>query len=410
MPWNNQGGQNGQGTGQGGQDGGGQKPPQGSGGPWGSGSGRPPPQGPGPGQPPGGNRPPGGPRPPGGGGGRPPELDELLRRGQFHMRRVFSGGPAQQNIAGIVIAVVGTLWLLSGFYRVQPDEQAIPKVFGKANENVVGPGLHYIWPIPIGSVVISRTGAENRIEVPSSTDSGGLRGESLMLTGDENIIDIKFVVRWKINDPKEYEFNIRDQQHTITRAAESAIREVVGQTPIQTALTEGREEVAARTRLLLQTMLDEYKAGVTVDGIDLIDVSPPEPVRDAFNDVQRALSDQERVRNEADAYRNSILPRAQGEAARKRQDAIGYQAEVVNRATGDADRFKAVEQSYAESKDITEKRLYLETMEEILANAKKIVTDTPSGTPVILPYSPGAATPEATISSAPALPTAGGQH
>jgi membrane protease subunit HflK len=386
MPWNNQGS---------GQDGG-QKPP-GSGGPWGNsggGNNRPP-------NPPGGSPPPpGGPKGPGGlGGGRPPELDELLRRGHFHFRQMFAGGPAQQNVAAIIFAIVCTLWLLSGFYRVQPDEQAIPKTFGKASENIVGPGLHYIWPTPIGSVVISRTGTENRTEVPAPGESNGLRGESLMLTGDENIIDIKFVVRWKINDPFKYEFNIRDQKQTISRAAESAIREVVGQTPIQTALTEGREEVASRTQVLLQKMLDEYQAGITIDGIDLTDVSPPEPVRDAFNDVQRALSDQERARNDAEAYRNSVLPRAQGEAARKRQDAIGYQAEVVNRATGDADRFKAVEQAYAQAKDVTQKRLYLETMEEILSNAKKIVTDTASGTPVILPYN--------AIAPAPAAPAGG---
>ena len=333
MPWNNQGG---------GQEGNGQKP----GGPWGSGAGGG-----------GGNTPP--PKPPGGGptgpkgpnGPRPPELDELLRRGHFHFKQMFSG-PAKQNFVGIAIALVGTLWLLSGFYRVEPDEQAIPKIFGKASHNVVGPGLHYIWPVPIGSVIISRTGSENRIVVPSASDAQDRNGhsESLMLTGDENIIDIKFVVRWKINDPIKYEFNIRDQPQTIKRAAESAIREVVAQTPIQTALTEGREDVATRTQVLLQKMLDEYQAGVTIDGIDLTDVSPPEPVRDSFNDVQRALSDQERARNDAEAYRNNVLPRAQGEAARKRQDAIGYQAEVVNRATGDADRFKLVEQAYSQAK------------------------------------------------------------
>ena len=388
MPWNNQGGPGNA------SDGDGPKP----GGPWGNGAGG----GNKPAGPPSGGGPTGGgPKNPG--GPRPPELDELLRRGHFHFKQMFSG-PAKQNVVGIVIAIIGTIWLLSGFYRVQPDEQAIPKTFGKASENIVGPGLHYIWPVPIGSVVISRTGSENRIVVPSASDATDRSGhsESLMLTGDENIIDIKFVVRWKINDPVKYEFNIRDQQHTITRAAESAIREVVGQTPIQTALTEGREDMATRTQVLLQKMLDEYQAGVTVDGIDLTDVSPPEPVRDSFNDVQRALSDQERARNDAEAYRNNVLPRAQGEAARKRQDAIGYQAEVVNRATGDADRFKLVEQAYAQAKDVTQKRLYLETMEQILASAKKIVTDTPAGTPVILPYNSVAPTPEA--------PAAGGQR
>ncbi len=434
MPWNN--GNSGQGNGSGNGSGGGQGgnagpgngsgASGGSGGPWGgagsgsggSGGGTRPPGGDRPSSPPPG----GGKRPPGSGGfggigtGKPPELDELLRRGQFHFNRMFSGGPAQQNLIGIAVAVIGTLWLMSGFYRVQPDEQAIPKVFGKANpDNIVGPGLHYIWPVPIGSVVISRTGSENRIEIPSGTDAdgtGGLRNESLMLTRDENIIDIKFVVRWKINDPFKYEFDIRDQEHTITRAAESAIREIVGQTPIQAALTEGREQVAADTRTLLQKMLDEYQAGVTVDGIDLIDVSPPEPVRDAFNDVQRALSDADRTRNDAEAYANSILPRARGDAASLGQQAIGYKAQVINRAKGDADRFRAVYAAYAQAKDVTEKRMYLETMEEVLRNARKIITDTPAGTPVILPYaSPGDAGAPA-AAPAPSVPSLsnGGQR
>jgi membrane protease subunit HflK len=288
-----------------------------------------------------------------GGGSRPPEFDDFMRR----LHGMLPTGWDEGNLFSLAAAIILGLWLMSGFYRVQPDEQAIPMVFGKATLNPLGPGLHYNWPTPIGSVVLSRTGSENRIEVGFSSAAGhtgtGAHPESLMLTGDENIIDIKFVVLWKINDPLKYEFNIREPEHLITRAAESAIREVVGETPIQAALTEGREEIASKTRVALQKMLDEYQAGVTVNGIELQAVSPPEKVVDAFNDVQRARSEAETLRNQAEAYRNNILPRAEGEAAKKRQDAIGYQAQVVNQAKGDASRFTSVLQSYLESKEIT---------------------------------------------------------
>ena len=263
--------------------------------------------------------------------------------------------------------------------------------------------------------MLSRTGSENRIEVgfSSAAGHGGLGGgtgahpESLMLTGDENIIDIKFVVLWKINDPLQYEFNIREPEHLITRAAESAIREVVGETPIQAALTEGREEIASKTRVALQKMLDEYQAGVTVNGIELQAVSPPEKVVDAFNDVQRARSEAETLRNQAEAYRNNILPRAEGEAAKKRQDAIGYQAQVVNQAKGDASRFTSVLQAYQDSKEITEKRLYLETMEEILQHNHKVIVDTTASTPIVLPYLPA---PAPVVPTAPAAPAGGTQR
>ena len=397
MPWNNQGGTGGSGPGK----------DNTNTGPWGSAGkpvtpppsanddGTPPP-------PPPPRRPTGGGSGGNGGGPRPPQFDDVLRRA----RRFIPAGWGEGNFFGLATVIVLGLWLLSGFYRVQPDEQSIPMIFGKASLMPLGPGLHYNWPAPIGSVVLSRTGSENRIEVgfSSSAARGGAKNqpESLMLTGDENIIDIKFVVLWKINDPLKYEFNIREPEHLITRAAESAIREVIGETPIQSALTEGREEVASKTRVALQEMLDEYQAGVTINGIELQAVSPPEKVVEAFNDVQRARSDAERLRNEAEAYRNNILPRAEGEAAKKRQDAIGYQAQVVNQAKGDASRFTSVLQAYAESKDITEKRLYLETMEDILQHSHKVIVDTTANTPIVLPYLPSPA--------APANPASPGAH
>jgi membrane protease subunit HflK len=333
-----------------------------------------------------------------GGGNNGGGPEDWLEQAQGWLRRLMAGNAGPEPIVAIAVAAIVALWLMSGFYSVSPDQQGIPKVFGKAAAATVGPGLHYIWPAPIGSVVISTTGAENRITVPDS-HQGDNASESLMLTGDENIIDIKFVVLWKISDPLKYEFNIRDQQHIITRAAESAIREVVSEIPIQTALTEGREDVASRTRTVLQKMMDDYGAGVAIDNIELQEVSPPAQVVDAFNDVQRARNEADQAQNDAESYRNNILPRAQGEAARKRQDATGYQAEVVNRATADADRFKAVLQSYSAAKDVTAHRLYLETMEDILKTARKIVTDSQAGTPVVLPYAPPLPAPPQAASS-----------
>jgi membrane protease subunit HflK len=387
MPWTNQ-----------------PPPPGGSGnnsGPWGSGGGNT-------GGPPdnGGKQPPGGNNNNGGGNGRPPDFDELWKRGQTRMRAMMPHGH-DSNIITLIAAVIFSLWVLSGFYRVQQDEQGIRMVFGKADPNPVGPGLHYNWPTPIGDVIHSPTGRENRTEIGFSSAGANAHpasgsNESLMLTGDENIIDIRFVVLWKINDPIKYEFNIRDQEHTLQRAAESAIREVIGETPIQTALTEGRGEVSTKTQQILQKMLDEYHSGITVNGVELQAVSPPPQVIDAFSDVQRARSDAERAQNDAEAYRNSILPRAEGEATKLRQDAIGYAGQVVNEAEGNAARFKSVLQSYDDAKDVTARRLYLETVESILQTTHKIIIDpgvSPSG---VLPYLPLSQLP-------PATPGAGGQ-
>jgi membrane protease subunit HflK len=396
MPWNNQ------------------NPPPGGGntsGPWGNsganngGAGKPP-NGPN-GNSGGGN--PGGPNSggPNSGGGRPPDFDEIWKRSHARVRAMMPRGKQDFNLAFLIAAVIFSLWVLSGFYRVQQDEQGIRMVFGKADPDPVAPGLHYNWPAPIGYVIESTTGRENRTEIGFSSAGATARAttganDTLMLTGDENIIDIRFVVLWKINDPIKYEFNIRDQEHTLQRAAESAIREVIGETPIQSALTEGRGEISTKTQQILQKMLDEYQAGITVNGVELQAVSPPQQVIDAFSDVQRARSDAERAQNEAEAYRNSILPRAEGEATKMRQDAIGYAGQVVNEAEGNAARFKSVLQSYNEAKDITARRLYLETMESILQSTHKIIIDPAASTSGVLPYLPLSPLP-------PAAPTSGGQ-
>ncbi len=206
-----------------------------------------------------------------------------------------------------------------------------------------------------------------------------------MLTGDENIVDIDFVVLWRIGSAKDYLFSIRDPEDTIKIVAQSAMREIIGRTKIQSALTEARGQIQDDTRKLMQSILDEYKAGVIINNVQLQKVDPPTDVVDAFNEVQRARQEKERLRNEAEAYRNDIIPRAKGEGEKLRQQAQGYQQEVVDRAKGDAGRFDQIYEAYRNSKSVTAERMYLETVEEILQNSKVIYMGSEKGSSV-LPY------------------------
>ena len=365
MPWSNQGG-----------SGGGDR------GPWGRG-----PSG-------GGGGPTGGGGPSGGGGGQPPDLEELLRRGQDRFRGLLPGkffGPR-----GIILAVLAVivLWLASGFYRVLPDEQGVVLRFGEW-KSTTEPGLNYHLPGPIESVLTPRVTRINRVDVGYT--SGGDLGrsnvvrdvpaESLMLTGDENIIDIDFQVFWIVKDAGEFLFNVQNPEVAIKAAAEGAMREVVGETPIQLVLAEGRQQVETHTRELLQSILDSYKAGVSVREVKLQKVDPPEAVIDAFRDVQRARADLERQRNEAEAYANDIIPRARGEAERVLQEAEAYKQQIVAEAEGDAARFLSVYVEYARSKDVTAKRIYIETMQQIFAGMNKVIVDNSAGSGVV-PYLP----------------------
>ncbi len=367
MPWSNQGG-------------------GGGGGPWGS--------------PPGGG---GGPspwgRPPGSGGGGPqaPDIEELLRKSQDRLRKMMPGGFGSGKGVILVGVVLVGLWLASGIYRVLPDEMGVVLRFGefvyKAN-----PGLRYHLPAPIETVFTPKVTRVNRIEIGYRSASGDNRrgatadrelpDESLMLTGDENIIDIDFTVFWVIKDPVEYLFRIRDPESTVKKAAESAMREVIGRTELQPALTEARQQIETSTLSLLQTMLDAYQTGVQVTQVQLQKADPPAPVIDAFNDVQRARSDRERLRNEAEAYRNDIIPRARGDAERLNQESQAYREQVVSLANGDASRFTAIYQAYSQAKEVVSRRMYLETMEQVLRGVNKVIVDTPAGAQGVIPYLP----------------------
>ncbi len=371
MPWQNQGG----GGPWGGGGGGG-----GGGGPWGGG---------------GGNS--GGPKSPWGRGpgGMQPDLEDILRKGQDRMRRIFPGGVGGARGVGFAVLIGLLLWFASGFYRVAPDEQGVVLRFGQW-VRTASPGLNYHLPRPIESVLTPNVTRENRIEIGFRSADGTRGGakrdvldESLMLTGDENIVDIDFVVFWRVKDAGQFLFNNRQPEATVKAAAEAALREAVGQKPIQTVLTEGRAQIEAQTVELLQRLLDEYKAGIEIRQVQMLEVDPPSQVVDAFNEVQRARADKERLRNEADAYRNDVVPRARGEAEKLIQEARAYREEVVARATGDANRFKAIYEAYKVNKDVTTQRIYLETMEEVLRGAQKVVIDKQaSGGGGVLPYLP----------------------
>ncbi|MCH7543790.1 MAG: FtsH protease activity modulator HflK [Proteobacteria bacterium] len=331
-------------------------------------------------------------------GGSAPDLEEMLRKGQDRLKKILPGGLGGKGGIAIIVLVVLGLWGLTGFYRVLPDEQGVVLRFGEF-VRTASPGLNYHFPSPIESVQTPKVTQINTITIGfvKAVDAGGRGGdrqrdvpeESLMLTGDQNIIDIHVEVLWRIKSATDYLFEIRDPRATVKLAAESAMREIIGDTQIQEALTGARDQIEVATRKLLQEILDDYKSGIEVTLVKLQDVRPPPQVVDAFDDVQRALQDKDRLKNEAESYRNDIIPRARGEAAKVVQAAEGYKREIVARAEGDAKRFISVYNEYKVAKEVTTQRLYLETMEEILRRTNKIIIDTgASGSQGVVPYLP----------------------
>jgi modulator of FtsH protease HflK len=344
----------------------------------------------------------GGPRNNGGGPGPrrgpyPPDFEELLRRGQDRFRRLLPGGFGTGAGIAIVIIAILVIWLASGFYRVLPDEVGIVLRFGAYNRTTQ-PGLNYHLPSPIESVLTPSVTRVNRTEIgyrSGETEAGReaaarqVPEEALMLTGDENIVDINFTVFWVIKDAKAYLFNIRDPELTVKSASESAMREVIGETPIAQALAEGRAKIEASTQTLLQSILDSYGSGIEITQLQLQRVDPPAEVIDAFRDVQAALADRARLRNEAETYRNGIIPGARGDAVQIEQQAEAYRLATVARAQGDAARFLSVYHAFKVAQDVTLERLYLETMEEVLKNSNKVIIDkSAQGGNGVLPYLP----------------------
>lgn len=327
--------------------------------------------------------------PSGGGGGKGDDnITILLKKGQDRFRGFKPEGQDNSRLFTLgAVAALG-LWLASGFYVVDPEEQGVVLRFGKY-ERTVEPGLRYHIPAPFETVYTPQVTRVQRIEIGYRGYEGRTQpvlDESLMLTGDENIIDISFNVQWKIKNAKDFLFNVRDPEQTIKDVSESVMREVISQRPLIDALTEGKQAIQDDAKTLLQKTLDHYKAGILIDRVSLLRADPPGPVIDSFRDVQAAKADQERKVNEARAYANEILPRARGEAEKLKQDAEAYRSEITNRAEGDASRFLAIYNEYKQSPEVTRKRLYLETVESVMQETNKMILDDKNNKTV--PYLP----------------------
>ena len=325
------------------------------------------------------------------GGPQPSDIEEMLRRSQEKVKSLLPGGAG--GVRGLILLVIAALalWSFSGVYRVDPGSQGVEMLFGKYVKRTA-PGLHFWFPSPIGEAIKINVDRVNTIQVGFRGGTDASRAairdvpqESLMLTGDQNIIDVDFVIQRRIKNAADFLFNIRNPEATIKIAGESAVREVIGQTPLTGALTDQRAQVDQASKVLLQAILDQYTAGVEIMDIKQQAIDPPQEVIDAFNDVQRAKQDQERKVNEAIAYRNDIVPRSQGLALKMIQDAEGYKQQMINEAEGEAQRFLSIFEAYKGNKEVTMRRIYLERMQDVLGNSDTIIIDQGGGTGVI-PY------------------------
>ncbi len=324
------------------------------------------------------------------------EYDDYLKQFQDKFKSFFPNGNSKSPLSlSIVLIIIITIWFGSGFYRVGTDEQGVVTRFGEY-VRTSEPGLHYHLPFPIEKVLKPKVTRVNRIEVGFRTSQSQFSQnsqvrqvpeEALMLTGDENIVDLNFTVFWIIKDAKDFLFNIRNPEMTIKSVGESVMREKIGQTPIDPILSEGKSIVEEDAKNTLQDVLDYYNSGVLVTQVQLQKADPPELVIESYRDVQRAKTDEQRLKNEAEAYRNDIIPRARGEAEQMLQKAEGYKQEVVAKSKGEAERFISVYNSYKSSKDVTRQRIYLETLEQTLGNINKVIIDSDAQGGVV-PYLP----------------------
>ena len=356
MPWSNQGG-----------------------GPWGSGGGSKGPWGSG--------QPPSGPT--------PPDLEDFLRRSQDKLRTVLmlpGGSLGGKGLSLILLAAIA-IWGFSGFFRVDPDELGVVLRFGKYVREVQ-PGLNYHLPYPIETALTPQALRVNKIDIGMRVAADLRRGttirrvpeESLMLTGDENIVDVDFSVLWKIKpNVSDYLFNIQQPEGTVKAVAESATREVVGRSNIQPILTGARQNIEIGVQDLMQSVLDKYGAGIQITQVQLQKVDPPSQVIDAFRDVQAARADLERSQNEAQTYANKVVPEARGRAAQITQNAEAYREQTVAEAKGATSRFLQVYDEYKKAPDVTRQRMYLETMERLFGGTDKIIMDSGGG---VVPYLP----------------------
>jgi membrane protease subunit HflK len=350
-------------------------------------------------------------RPKGGGGRKPgdegpqiPEIEELMKKGQEQLRVLMGGrgggggrsngsgggtgggGPAlTRGTLGLAALAGVVLWGMASFYTVKPEEQSVELFLGKCNSPCIGnPGLNFApWPVVSAEIIpVTREQTEDIGVGGRGSDAG------LMLTGDENIVDIDFQVVWNINNAEEYLFNLRDPKMTIRAVSESAMREIIAQSDLAPILNRDRGSIASRLQDLIQETLDSYDAGMNIVRVNFDKADPPEQVISSFREVQAAEQERDKLEKQADAYANRIVAGARGEAAQVLEEAEGYRARVVNEAEGEASRFSAVLTEYQKAPEVTRKRLYLETMEEVLGRVDKVIIDDQKGGQGVVPYLP----------------------
>lgn len=340
MPWSNQ-------NGGGGPWGGGGNNNGGGGGPWGQ-------------------------KPQGGGGKTPPDLEDIFRRGQDRLRQAIPGGTGgSPAIWGLIAFALVAFWLFQSIYTVQPDERAVELRFGKPKVDISEPGLHFhLWPIESYEKV-------EIVEKQQKIGGQGARGakEGLMLSGDQNIVDVQFSVLYRVSNPVSYLFHVENPENLVQQVSESAMREIVGRSPAQDIFRDNRAGIANDVRAIIQKTLDDYGAGVAINAVSIEDAAPPREVADAFDEVQRAEQDEDRFVEESNQYSNQKLGQARGEGAQIREDAAAYKNRIVQEAAGEAQRFTSVYDEYVKAPEVTRKRLFLETMERVLRDSTKVIVD-----------------------------------
>ncbi|MDG2495285.1 MAG: FtsH protease activity modulator HflK [Alphaproteobacteria bacterium] len=326
--------------------------------------------------------------------GNDPDLDQIIRDLKARFGGLVPGAGGASGILVILAVLIG-IWAVSGFYRVGADEQGVVLRFGKFHTQTA-PGLNYHLPYPIENAVTPKVTTVNRVDIgmragDDRRSAGVTRDvpeESLMLTGDENIVDVDFSVFWVIDDAPNFLFNIQNPTGTVKAVAESTMREIVGQNDIQPILTEQRQTNEEQVKALMQTTLDSYNSGIGITQVKMQKVDPPAAVIDAFRDVQAARADQERARNEANSYANRVVPEAQGEAVRIRRDSEAYRAQTVAEADGEATRFASIYAEYLGAQGVTRQRIFLETLEKVLAGTNKVIIENNGNSNGVVPYLP----------------------
>ncbi len=333
----------------------------------------------------------------GGGSNEPPDLDELIRKAQDNLKNSMPFNMGSGVVSLLLVAVILIIWLASGFYIINPGEHGVVQRFGAWHYTKADEGLGYHLPFPIEKVTKVNVTELQRTSIGFSNGNSrrdrsnlkiGNLEESLMLTSDRNIVSLHMELQWNIKSAEDYLFNIKKPELTIKKVAESAIREVVGQTDMFTIITTGRAALANKAKEIIQRNLDEYKSGVNIMQVLIQKAEVHPKVQPAFQDVQSARQDAEDTQNQARAYREGILPKARGQAIKLIQEAQAYKQAQIAKAQGDADRFNSVYSAYLSGKDVTKERIYIETMEAVLSNAQKIILDSEGGSQGVVPYLP----------------------